>query len=106
MFGGFGSYSTGLHVFKTINNGYDWEDISFGLPPVPMYSLAVSPSNPAVLYAATEIGLFATANGGQSWSRNNGHPDVPVLDLFWMMGPNPQLVTVTHGRGIFTLPRF
>ena len=100
----FGGLVTRLHVFKTINNGEDWEDISSDLPPVPVYNLVISPANPAILYAATEIGLFArTPNGARGWSPDNGHPDVPVLDLFWMMGPSRKLVSVTHGRGIFTL---
>ena len=99
MYGGLG---TRLHVFKTTDNGENWENISSNLPKVPVYSLVISPLNPNILYVATEIALYATGNGGQSWSRSTVHPDVPVLDLFWM---GPQLISVTHGRGIFTIPR-
>jgi photosystem II stability/assembly factor-like uncharacterized protein len=92
------------NVWKTENNGATWTDIS-GVPPnrvpsAPIYSLVVSPSNPNTLYIGTEVGVFASSDGGTTWSPSSGDPNVPVLELFWM---GTKLVSVTHGRGIFTL---
>ena len=89
------------NVWKTEDNGLTWVDRSNGLPSAPMYSLVISPFNPARLYVGTEVGVFASPDGGATWSPGDRGPaNVPVLELFWM---GPKLVAATHGRGIFTI---
>ncbi len=88
------------NVWKTVDNGLAWTDIHHNLPAAPIYSLVVSPSNPNLLYVGTEVGVFASSNGGMTWSPGLGDPNVPVMELFWM---GPKLVAATHGRGMFTL---
>lgn len=83
-----------------MDNGLAWTDIHHNLPAAPIYSLVVSPSNPNLLYVGTEVGVFASSNGGMTWSPGLGDPNVPVMELFWM---GPKLVAATHGRGMFTL---
>jgi photosystem II stability/assembly factor-like uncharacterized protein len=95
----FGGYARG-NIWRT-QNGETWTPIHHNLPPLPVYSLVISPSNPNKLYLGTELGVFATANGGTTWSKSSGgHPNAPVFELFWM---GSKLVSVTHGRGMFTL---
>ena len=54
---------------------------------------------PAFLYAATEVGIFASADAGATWfPTNQGPANVAVYELFWM---DRVLVAATHGRGIF-----
>ena len=49
----------------------------------------------------TEVGVFASANGGQSWSPSNDGPtNCSVDELFWM---GNTLVAATHGRGMFSI---
>jgi photosystem II stability/assembly factor-like uncharacterized protein len=92
------------NVWKTQGYGGMWTEIRAGLPSAPMYSIVISPINPNTLYLGTEVGVFASADDGVTWSPGNGGPaNVPVFDLFWM---GPKLVAVTHGRSIFTLQRF
>jgi BNR/Asp-box repeat len=92
------------NVWKTLFSGTSnvtWTDIHHGLPSAPIYSLVISPFYPDRLYLGTEIGVFASSNGGDSWSPGRRGPaNVPVFELFWM---EPKLVAVTHGRGLFTL---
>ena len=96
-FGGFNDDN----VWKTQNNGGTWTKISNGLPTVPIYSLVVSQSNLNTLYIGTEVGVFATSDGGITWSPSSGGPaNVHVAELFWM---GSKLVAATHGRGLFTL---
>jgi hypothetical protein len=88
------------NVWKRETNG-TWTDIHHNLPSTPVLSLVVSPSDPDILYIGTEIGVFASSNGGASWSPALGTPArTRVVELFWM---GPKLVAATHGRGIFTL---
>jgi len=94
----FGGFAPG-NVWK--NTGYraPWENISNGLPRAPVFSLVVSPSNSRALYIGTAVGVFASADGGATWSRGNDGPaNAFVEELFWM---GPQLVAATHGRGMF-----
>jgi hypothetical protein len=92
------------NVYKTENNGASWVRITAGLPKAPVYSLVISPSNPDTLYLGTEVGVFASVDGGAHWSPGApgaGDPThATVMELFWM---DQKLVAVTHGRGMFTL---
>ena len=58
--------------------------------------------NPEVLYAGTEVGLYAKVTTDAVWEPVIGGPgSVPVMDLFWY---DPQSLGVaTHGRGLYLL---
>ena len=45
-------------VFKSINGGDDWVDISTGLPGFQVNALKCQPGSGGVLYAATDVGVF------------------------------------------------
>ena len=95
--GGFSSDN----VWRTTDNGADWTDIAAGLPSAPVNSLVIKPSDSSSLYAGTEVGVFASADGGATWSASNDGPaNVCVDELFWM---GDTLVAVTHGRGCFSI---
>ncbi|MFO1412747.1 MAG: FG-GAP-like repeat-containing protein [Burkholderiales bacterium] len=70
------------------------------LPQSPIRGLARHPTNANWLYAGTEVGVFATTDGGVTWSTGNEGPgSVSVDELFWLDASN--LVAATHGRGMF-----
>jgi len=63
----------------------------------------VDPDLPNTLYAATDIGVFATNNGGGSWSPlGSGLPLVPVLAIK-LHRPSRILRAATHGRSMWDL---
>ena len=100
-FGGFVGMPQSGNVWKRQANG-TWVNIHNNLPKVPVYSLVTSANDPNVLYVGTEIGVFASVNGGTTWSPGNGGPaNTRVVELFWQ---GSKLVAVTHGRGMFVLP--
>lgn len=95
----FGAF-TRNNVWKRDISG-TWANIHSNLPPLPVFSLVISPANPSFLYIGTELGVFASFNDGISWSPANGGPaNTQVVELFWM---GPTLVAATHGRGMFLL---
>jgi len=91
------------NLLKTVNGGATWSDATgsgtTGLPDAPINDLEIDPSEPDTIYAGTEVGVFASRNGGASWDLpQDGPANVSVDELFWM---GPTLVAATHGRGMF-----
>lgn len=100
VYAGFGGYANS-NLYRTTNGGASWTNIHGNLPAVPIYTVQRHPTNPAYLYAGTEVGVFASENGGATWSTvNDGPANVPVVRLFWLN--DTTLVAATHGRGMYT----
>jgi hypothetical protein len=96
----FGGYTQG-NIWKTTDAGATWSNLAQALPAAPARALAIHPDEPALLYAGTEVGVFASEDGGATWSpTNEGPTNCSVDDLFWM---DRVLVCVTHGRGMFQI---
>ena len=92
------------HVLKSIDGGHNWTNISGNLPDSPADSVAVDPDNPAIVYVGTDVGVFATSNGGTTWTEyGTGFPNTEVvaLDIF-SSGSNHLLRAATHGRGVWS----
>ena len=66
-FSGYSGYGDNLgHVFGTATAGSVWVDISHNLPNVPVNDIVVDPDMPNTLYIGTDVGVFATTNGGST----------------------------------------
>jgi photosystem II stability/assembly factor-like uncharacterized protein len=59
--------TSGSGVYRSSDGGQTWQ--SAGLSSYTVYSLAVDPTNPNLVYAATDLygSLLVTTNGGKSW---------------------------------------
>jgi photosystem II stability/assembly factor-like uncharacterized protein len=96
----FGGY-TNSNVWKTTDGGLEWSNLGNALPEAPIRSLVIHPRNSKFLYMGTEVGIFASEDGGLTWSpTNEGPTNCSVDELFWM---GEILVCATHGRGMFTI---
>lgn len=61
-------------LFKTTDGGVTWRASNVGLGSngfLGVYSLAIDPSAPALVYAVTSSGLYKTIDGGLNWGENN-----------------------------------
>ena len=65
--------SSTLGVYKTTDAGITWNSVNTGLLNLAVISLAISASNPQVLYAGTNYGtndgVYKTTDGGGNWTR-------------------------------------
>ena len=62
-------------VFKSTDGGDTWESVSTGLENAFVFNqITVHPTDPDIVYAASDTGLFKTTNGGTSWAMLNTPP--------------------------------
>jgi photosystem II stability/assembly factor-like uncharacterized protein len=91
------------YIFKTTDSGKSWTNISGNLP-AKAYVQVVreDPKNRNLLYAGTELGLFASYSGGKEWIPLNlkNLPNVSVHDILIHPREN-DLILATHGRSIW-----
>lgn len=102
-FSGFRSGSRLPRIYRTVDWGTNWIDISHGLPDVPLNCVNADP-DPAMrgrLFVCTDVGVWVTDDLGASWSElGTGMPHVVVHDLDLIDGSR-ELFAGTHGRSSF-----
>lgn len=104
----FGGYHD-EQVWRSMNGGLSWEDRTGSglteLPEIHVNTITLHPDQPDWIYVGTDLGLFASEDGGQSWNvtpefaGHDGPANVEITDLFWY-DPG-MLVAATYGRGMF-----
>jgi photosystem II stability/assembly factor-like uncharacterized protein len=92
------------YLLRSIDRGKTWTSLAATLPDRhPVWCLAEDHVSKDVLFAGTEFGLFATADGGSHWvPLRGGLPVVAVRDLDVQRREN-DLVLATFGRGFYVL---
>ena len=91
------------YVFKTTDGGKNFTNISGNLPAnAYVHVVREDPKNLNLLYAGTELGLYASYDGGGNWMELNlkNLPRVAVHDIIVHPRDN-DLILGTHGRSIY-----
>jgi photosystem II stability/assembly factor-like uncharacterized protein len=94
-----------IYIFRTADYGETWKPIHNGISDTAgiVHVIREHPSNTNLLFAGTEFGLWASWDGGATWSALKGNfPTVPVDDIQIQAREN-DLVLATHGRSIWVL---
>ena len=90
------------YVFATSDYGRTWRRITTGLRGY-AHVVLEDPKEPNLLYAGTELGIFASFDRGATWSDLRlGLPPLAVVDLKVHPRDN-DLVIATHARGFYVL---
>lgn len=114
LYAGFGDYTSGSRVWKSVDRGAHWINATGGgtstLPAIPVNALVVDDHDDQTVYAATDIGVFVTRDGGASWQDFTGGylpglrlPRVVVSGL-GLDRTSRRLFASTIGRGAFYRP--
>ncbi len=91
------------YVFKTSDYGKTWTRLTTGLPPQGfVWVVRQDPTAPRLLWAGTELGLYASHDEGKSWRRSHlkNFPTVAVHDILVHPRDN-DLILGTHGRALW-----
>jgi uncharacterized repeat protein (TIGR01451 family) len=93
------------HVFRTLDGGVSWADITGNLPDSPVNSIVLDPSFANTLYVGTDVGPFVTYNGGASWSELGTNASFPLVAIDQVdLDPSHRFMAAgTHGRGAYKL---
>jgi hypothetical protein len=99
----FSSYASVARVIRTTDFGATWQNVSGNLPLLPVNAIAVDPQDAARWYIGTDVGVWATANEGQTWVPfETGLPNVVVTDLE-IQNATRKLRAGTYGRGLWEI---
>ena len=60
-------YAAGSGLFRSVDEGESWQEITNDLPSIFFGSLLVDPTTPVIMYTATIDGVFKTTDGGKTW---------------------------------------
>jgi hypothetical protein len=102
-----GLSGTGAKVIHVLSDGTT-EDITGNLSSLNrVHTIAVTPFNSDLLYVGTDIGVFSTENGGETWEPFQWNlPVCQCRELNWVANDNAgtshKLVIATYGRGVFS----
>jgi photosystem II stability/assembly factor-like uncharacterized protein len=93
------------YLYMTRDGGKSFRSIAANLPRTSpadyLHVVREDPHNPDLLFVGSSIGVYASLDRGQSWTRlGAGMPSVPVYDL--KVHPRDrELIAATHGRGFW-----
>ncbi len=104
------------HIYRSVDAGAHWTNISSNLPDAPASSVVVDPNDANTLYIALDTGVYvtnavATCTSTNCWSIYGvGLPNAPIVQLAVAAGMatgdgrSGELRAGTYGRGIWQIP--
>jgi photosystem II stability/assembly factor-like uncharacterized protein len=91
------------YMFKSTDFGETWTSIAGNIPGGPVNVVREDPRTADVLYAGSDLGVYASIDGGGSWNVvGSGLPNTYVWDLVVHPRDNT-LVIATNGRGMWVI---
>ncbi|MDX1477842.1 MAG: YCF48-related protein [Saprospiraceae bacterium] len=93
----FGGFDPGVKVFRSLNAGASWTNMSGSIPNVPVNCIAIDDNGDA--YIGSDIGVFYRPDSYDDWIPfSNALPVVPVTEVILY---NSLLRAATFGRGVW-----
>lgn len=97
-------------LWRTLDGGATWTQLSGnyfrGLPAIHISSVTFHPRQPEWIYVGTDLGIYASENGGTEWNRypsmfntSDGPINGEISKLFWL--GDETIYASTYGRGMW-----
>jgi hypothetical protein len=104
-------YFSGQKVYRTLDAGATWQNMSGSLPNLPVHCIAFEDNNGApggAVYIGTEMGVYYRDDVLNGWRRfGNNLPNSPVTDLYiFKNGTTNYISASTFGRGLWRSPLY
>jgi len=91
-----------VYMWKSVDFGDTWQDISGNIPVGPVNVIREDPVNQNILYAGTDGAVFVSKDGGKKWDILGSLPFSYVHDL--AIHPRDNMIIIaTHGRGVWVM---
>ncbi len=91
-----------VYIWRSEDYGDTFKDISGNIPLGPVNVIREDPFDGKILYAGTDLAVYVSKNGGDSWEVLGNLPTTYVHDL--IVHPRDNIIVIaTHGRGIWAL---
>jgi len=98
----YGDHST--YLAKSTDGGKTWNRLNSTVFTGFAHKIKEDTENRDLLFLGTEMGLFATLDGGSNWFRmKNKIPEYSLVRDIQIHPRTHDLIVATHGRGIFIL---
>ena len=104
------------HIYRSLDGGASWTNLSSNLPNAPANSVVVDPNDANTVYVAMDTGVYvttqvSTCSAANCWSLYGvGLPNAPVIQLVAPAGVatgdgrTGELFAATFGRGVWRVP--
>lgn len=90
------------YIYRTHDGGKTWQDVVKGIPDGAFVnSVKEDPYQKGLLYAATELRVYVSFNGGDDWQPLE--LNMPVTSVRDLVVHGDDLDVATHGRGFWVL---
>lgn len=106
VFATFDNHTMGDHktyILTSTNYGRTWKQLKSDSLRGFAHVIRQDPVNKNLLFVGTELGLFISIDGGNTWANfKNEIPRVPVRDII-IHPTEHDVIIATHGRGVFII---
>jgi photosystem II stability/assembly factor-like uncharacterized protein len=99
-FSGYTNLDYTPHIYKTIDGGANWQDISGNLPSIPINDVVIY-ADYNQLYIATDTGVWYSANDGISWDIVGDNLQIGIVSDIKIHEDAKRLYAGTFGRSMY-----
>jgi len=102
-----GSFASQDQVFKSIDGGLNWTNISNNFPLIPANTICINPYNSDIIYVGADLGVWESIDAGNTWLLYNNLtlPYVVIGDMHYYK-PDSTLRVGTYGRGYWKIKTY
>lgn len=101
-FSGYRSVDYTPYIYKTVDAGANWTDITGNLPSVPVNDIIISTSDNR-LYIATDTSVWFSVDDGTSWDIVGDNLPIGIVSDIKIHQPTNTLYAGTFGRSMFSI---